>query len=323
MKRSSAVKSASLAQLAAAVAVILALAFAVSAGSASTPLLSLGSIVAANGTATVTGTVGTGGAQNGLTINGQPVGVDAGGNFATVVNLAGASSLDFELTGAPGDQQVGFQVPLTGTLLGPGGVIPPGVLDAVQQAGLSLLTPVLGNGGQPITLSGGVLDKGQLAGLTVNGQDVLSQLAGDGSFAVQLPGTTKTIEVRTVDKQGVSETRVIKLSTVSASAALGVRIAKIRFVTRGVARSHRLRVIVTVKDRLGRLIRGAKISVSGKQLARRPHAAPSGSKGNATVGLRVGPTALGKRLRVVVVAKTPKAKARKAASVRLPRKGHA
>jgi hypothetical protein len=323
MKRSSAVKSASLAQLAAAVAVILALAFAVSAGSASTPLLSLGSIVAANGSAAVTGTVGTDGAQNGLTINGQPVGVDAGGNFATVVDLAGASSLDFELTGALGGQQVGFQVPLTGALLGPGGVIPPGVLDAVQQAGLSLLTPVIGNGGQPITLSGGVLDKGQLAGLTVNGQDLLSQLAGDGSFTVQLPGTTKTIEVRTVDKQGVSETRVIKLSTVSASAALGVRIAKVRFVTRGVARSHRLRVIVTVKDRLGRLIRGAKISVGGKQLARRPHAAISGSKGNATVGLRVGSAALGKRLRVVVAAKTPKAKARKAASVRLPRKGHA
>ena len=82
-------------------------------------------------------------------------------------------------------------------------------------------------------------------------------------------------------------------------------------------------MIITVKDKLGRLIRGARISVSARHglLSRNPKATLSGRKGKATVGLRLSPSALGKRLVVTVVAKTPKAKARKTGSVRLPR-GH-
>ena len=321
MNRSSAGK---LVQLGLTLGITLALTFALTASSASAPVLNLGPITVADGTATVAGTVDTGAGQNQLTINGQPVGVDGAGTFSSLVNLNGASALDFQLTGAGGNQQVAFEVPLTGTLLGPGGVIPPGVLDSVQQAGLSLLAPVTGLTGQPITVSGGVLDSSNVAGLSVNGADVLDKLAQDGSFSVEVPGTTKVISVHLIDKQGVSETRttVLQTQSVSAARAVGVRIAKIRFITRGAARTHRVRMVITVKDRLGRLVRGAKISVSAKHrsLSRSPKATRSGRKGKATIGLRVRPSALGKRLVVVVVAKTPKAKARKTSSVRLPRR---
>jgi len=225
------------------------------------------------------------------------------------------------LSGAAGAQQIGFDVPLTGTLLGPGGVIPPGALDSVEQAGLSLLTPVVGSPGEPITVGGSILDASRIAGLSVNGTDVLEQVGKDGSFSVQLPGTTKVVAVKLVDEQGVSETQVIQRQSVAATRAVGVRIAGIRFLTRGAASSHRIRMLVTVKDRLGRLVRGAKVTVRAKQrgLARRPRASSSGRKGIATLVLRVRPAALGRRLVLVVIAVTPTAKALRTAAVQLPR----
>jgi hypothetical protein len=326
MSHSATSKSASLAQLGVVIAIALALIFVLAARTASVPILNLGPIRVADGTATVVGTVGSKAAAQRLTVNGQPVGVDVAGHFAASVQLNEASALDFELTGAASDQKVAFEVPLTAALLGPGGVIPAGVLDALDQAGVSLLAPLAGTNGGPFTLSGGVLDKSQLASLSVDGQDILDKLAHDGSFTVQLPGTTKVVTVKVVDKQGVSETRTTRLkqASVAASRAVGVKITKIRFFTRRAARLHRVRLVVTVKDRLGRLIRGAKISVSARpgRLSRKPRSALTGRKGKTTVGLRLREAALGKRLAVVVVARTPRAKARKTSSVRLPRAGH-
>ena len=307
--------------------IALALTFALSARTASTPILNLGPVTVADGIATVTGTVGSEAAGQRLTVNGQPVGVDVAGHFSASVHLDGASALELSLTGSGGDQKTSFEIPLTGALLGPGGVIPAGVLDSLAHAGVSLLTPVTGPDGGPLILSGGVLDKSQLAGLRVNGNDVLDQLHRDGTFSVQLPGTTKVVTLKVVDKQGVSETRTTRLTeqTVSASRADGVRIVKERFFTRAAKRLHRVRMIVTVKDRRGRLIRGAKVSVSATKrgrLAHRPKATRTGRKGKATVGLRLRKAALGKRLVVVVVARTPKAKARKTSSVAIPGRGH-
>ena len=278
--------------------IALALTFALSARTASTPILNLGPVTVADGIATVTGMVGSEAAGQRLTVNGQPVGVDVAGHFSASVHLDGASALELSLTGSGGDQKTSFEIPLTGALLGPGGVIP-----------------------------AGVLDKSQLAGLRVNGNDVLDQLHRDGTFSVQLPGTTKVVTLKVVDKQGVSETRTTRLTeqTVSASRADGVRIVKVRFFTRAAKRLHRVRMIVTVKDRRGRLIRGAKVSVSATKrgrLAHRPKATRTGRKGKATVGLRLRKAALGKRLVVVVVARTPKAKARKTSSVAIPGRGH-
>jgi hypothetical protein len=321
MSHSAARKPVSLVQLGIAIGIALALTFALSGRTASTPLLNLGPITVADGIATVTGTAGFEASSQHLTVNGQAVGLDAAGHFSAAVRLNGASSLDFDVTGAAGNQKIAFNVPLTGAL------IPAGVLDSLAQAGVSLLTPVTGPDGGPLVLSGSVLDKSQLAGLSVNGNDVLDRVGREGTFSVQLPGTTKTVTLKVVDKQGVSETRTTRLTvqTVSASRADGVRIVKVRFFTRAAKRLHRVRMIVTVKDRRGLLIRGAKVSVSVTKrgrLAHRPKATHTGRKGRATVGLRLRKAALGKRLVVVVVARTPKAKARKTSSVAIPGRGH-
>jgi hypothetical protein len=300
------------------VGLALALAFTLAARSSSVPPLQLGPIVVADGTATVNGNVGGYSSGETLTVNGQPVGLDSNGHFVTTVNLSGASTLDFGLSGPQGNQSVDFKVPL-GTLAGSTGVIPPGVLDDLNQAAVSLLQPVTDGGS--LVVKGGVLDEGQLSSLTLNGKDVLSELSTDHTFTVTLPGTTKTITLQAIDKQGNKET-IHEQESVSAANAIGVRIVKIRYLKGSVSRHHRLKMVITVKDRRGLLIRGARIIVSSKKagrLARHPRATRTGARGKATVGLRLRRAALGKRLAVVVVAKTPHAKARKTSSVRLPR----
>jgi Holliday junction resolvase-like predicted endonuclease len=83
-----------------------------------------------------------------------------------------------------------------------------------------------------------------------------------------------------------------------------------------------MRMVVTVKDRRGLLIRGAKISVRSTKagrLSKRPKMHLSGRQGRATFTLRLRKTAFGKRLIVVTLAKTPKAKATKRSAVAVPR----
>jgi hypothetical protein len=205
-------------------------------------------------------------------------------------------------------------------------VIPGDVLSSLDQAGVSLLKPITGGGDEPFTVAGSVLDGGQLAGLTVNGTDVLGTLGEGGSFGVQVPGTTKTITVTATDRHGVSQTVVTRApltgTTVSAASALGVRIATIRYVSKGVVRTDRMRMIVTVRDSRGLLIQRAKIIVRGTKagrLARHPKTAISGKQGRATVYLRLRQAAFGKRLFTVTVASTPSAKTKKTTSVRIPR----
>jgi Holliday junction resolvase-like predicted endonuclease len=83
-----------------------------------------------------------------------------------------------------------------------------------------------------------------------------------------------------------------------------------------------MRMIVTVKDRRGLLIRGAKISVRSTKagrLSKRPKMHLSGRQGRATFTLRLRKAAFGKRLIVVTFAKTPQAKATKRSAVAVPR----
>ena len=292
-------------------------------------LLTLGPVTVLNGTALVSGTVGGAGAGSQLTVNGQPLGLDTAGNFAGVVSLNGASALDFSIDNSSG-KAVDLTVPLA--LAGPGGIIPAGIVDAVEQAGAALLEPAGGFvGGQPLTVSGSVADKGQLAALAVNGTDVMRLLGPDQSFTVQVPGTSKEITLTATDKSGASETthyQVLGASGglsplgpyVSASSAVGLKIAKIRYITKGVARTRRLLMIVTVKDTRGLLVRGAKIKIRSKaagRLTRRAQTKTSTKLGQAAFVLRAKPKFLGKRLVMVTVATTPTAKAGKTTSIRL------
>lgn len=304
-------------------AIALALVLVPRATPASTPLLALGPITVANGTAVLAGTVGSQAAGDTLTVNGQPLGIDADGHFAGTVNLGGASSIELALTSPGGDEQTVFTIPLTGSLAE---VISGDVLSSLDQAGVTLLGPITGGGDEPFTVSGSVLDGSQLAGLTLNGTDLLSTLGEGGSFSVQVPGTTKTITLTATDTHGVSQTVVTRTpltgTTVSAASAVGVRIASIRYLAKGVVRTHRMRVIVTVKDSRGLLVQGAKIIVRGTKagrLARHPRTTLSGKQGRATVFLRLRQAAFGKRLFTITVASTPSAKAKKTTSIRIPR----
>ena len=300
----------------------------VSGASTSTPLLKLGPIAIANHTATVTGTLASGSSNSTLTINGQPVGLDAAGAFAASVPLDGASSISLALKQGATAEQTTFEVPLTGTLLGSGGVIPAGVLDSLEQAGISLLAPTGTGNGDPLTASGGVLDHGNLSTLTLNGQDVLGTLGSGGTFPVQVPGTTKVITLSATDKNGNSETiqtPVTTPATVSASQAVGVRFARIAFFTTNVRKTHRVRMIVTVRDLRGSLVKGATVSVrstkSGR-LVRAPKSALTGPKGSATILLPLRSVAFGRRLTVNTVARTPSAKVSRKNGVRIPRAMH-
>jgi hypothetical protein len=107
---------------------------------------------------------------------------------------------------------------------------------------------------------------------------------------------------------------------VTASSAVGLKIAKVRYVATGVAKTRRLRMIVTVKDSRGLLVSGAKIKIRSKaagRLTRRAQIKASSKTGQAAFVLRVKPRILGRRLVMVTVARTPIAKAAKTTSIRL------
>lgn len=288
----------------------------VSAGStASTPLLHLGPIAVANGTATLTGKLASDSSDTTLTINGQPVGLDVGGAFAASVPLNGAGTLSLALHEAGSQQQTTFEVPVSRAL------IPAGAFDSLEQAGVSLLAPT---GTSPLTVSGGVLDGGNLSTLTLNGKDVLGTLGEDGTFTVQVPGTTKVITLSATDKNRASEiiqTPVTAPATVNAKDAVGVRFVRIAFYTKGVRRNHRVRMIVTVRDLRGSLVKGATVSVRSLKrgrLLRTPKTARTGPKGSATIVLPLSAVAFGRKLLVNTVAKTPSAKVSRKKGLRIP-----
>lgn len=302
-------------------ALLAALALAGEPSASSTQLIELGPIAFANGTATLTGTLAPRAAGLSLSANGQPVAVSQHGAFAATVNLSGASSLDLALTGPEGSEWTGFTIPLTG--VGSAGVIPAGVLDSIEQAGIALATPLVGSDG--LTVSGSVADGSQLSSLSLNGADVLGQVAQDHTFKAQVPGTTLGITLAASDNKGVIQT-VHRELTVDAAHANGVKIVSVRFFKQNVRRNGRVRMVVRVRDRQGRMIHGARVSVSATRrgfLAKRPHTRPTGTRGAATLTLRVRKGALGRRLVVLTVAKTPTAKARKRNATRLPARRHA
>jgi hypothetical protein len=305
-----------------AIAVLTTLVLVPAASTASQPLVTLGTITVANGTAAVTGTLGSQAAGSTVTVNGQPLAVNTAGTFTGTANLNGAEAINLGISNPGTGVGTHFQIPVQGQ-----SVIPGSVIDPLTQAGLSVLQPTV-TPGQPVTVSGSVADGSGLAALDVNGVDALGQAQQGGSFIVPLPANTGEVLVKATGLNGTSEAintpvfRPFSTSTVSARDAVGLRITKIRYIRKGVLRTHRIRMIVTVRDARGRLIRGATIRVTAKghKLARRPQATHSGSKGRATIPLRVSSSAYGKRLVTVTVAKTPHAKASKRSAVRVPAK---
>jgi hypothetical protein len=305
-------------------------------GEVLSPAITLGPVTVANGTAVVAGSIGVPISGVHLSVNGQPLGIDAAGNFSGVVNLGGLSFLTLRLSNSAGEV-TSVSIPLNSSILGPGGVIPADILKALEKAAVSILKPLEGfriQDGLPLRIEGSVGDRGSLATLTVNGQDVLGLLGQDRIFTIQLPGTTKEVSVTASDTQGVSQTSTVPVlhttsmfttpagRTVSAAGAQGVRIAKIRYITKNVRRTKRMRMVVTIRDRRGLLVRNATVSVRSRyarRIARNPRAKKTNRVGQAAFLLRARNRAFGRRLVMITVAKTPRAKASKRSSVRIPR----
>lgn len=303
------------------------------------PLVSLGPVSVANGTATLSGALtGAPAAGYQLHVNGQPLGLNADGTFAGTVDLAGQSLLTVTARNPLSGETVTTQIPLNTNLIGPGGVIPSTILDALKNAGIGLTIPdggFVSLDGLPVKVEGSVLKRDELASLKVNGVDVLDKLTSNGTFAQSVPGTSREVSITATDRQGVTQTTsfgVVPMSSVintaagpsvAAAGADGVKIAKIRYLTKTVRAKKRFRMIVTVKDNRGRLVRGATVRVRPK--VKRFVVGPSQRTkkstkiGQANFLVLVRKPALGKRLFMITVAQTPKAKAQKTSSVRLPK----
>jgi hypothetical protein len=288
------------------------------------PQVTLGPTTILNGLAVVSGTVDNPSSGAQLTVNGQPLDVETGGSFAGVVDVNGQSSLSLALQNPGSGESSTVSIPLNSNLVGPGGLLSSDALTVLEQAGVTILKPLGGFGDTPITIGGGIANGGQLASLSVNGVDALSTLKPGGSFVVPIPGTTKEIGVLMTDKQGVSlDTTYRTTRSVSATDADGVRIAKIRYFAKGIKKTKRLRVVVTVRDRRNRLIHGAVVKLRSPRTDRilgRSFTKSTNLNGKVAFILRVRRAAFGKRTRFVTTAQTPSAKVSKRTSVRLPRK---
>ncbi len=314
----------------------IALAFALKVqADATTPIIDLGPVTVANGVATVSGHVADQALAASLTVNGQPVSVDSSGQFSASLNVAGQSSLSLSTHDPATGQTVTTTIPLS--LAGATGVIPATVLDQLKAAGVSVTIPAGGFtslDSQPVTVSGRVGDPSRLTSLTINGKDVLGELGSNGSFAQQLPLGTKEVTIQSTDRHGVSQKETFGIqaqsstiqtsagTSVSSAGALGLRIASVRYVLRGVKVKKRLSMIVTVKDRRGYLVRDAIVRVRGKAArSLRPGTAIklSNKVGRASFVIRPRLNRFGKRLFVIAHAKTPTAQASKTTSVRLPK----
>src|SRR5919108_3931362 len=77
------------------------------------PVVVLGPTTVANGTAVVSGTVGLPSSNAELTINGHPVGLLAGGDFAATVDLAGQSVLSLAVRNPLTGETMTTNIPLT------------------------------------------------------------------------------------------------------------------------------------------------------------------------------------------------------------------
>jgi hypothetical protein len=305
------------------------------------PLVTLGPVTVADGTATLSGSLGGNPSSATLTVNGQPVNLGAGGTFTATVDVAGKSELVISVSNPTSGDVVTTRIPLSSNIIGPDGVIPSSILDQLEQAAISITKPVDGFqvlDGKPLEIAGKVADGSKLSELSVNGADVLDKLTPGGNFVQRVPGSSDNVTVTATDKQGVSQSSTSDIhhassviatpagASISAQGASGVRVASVRYKTKATGTTKRMVMTVTVKDRLGRLVRDAavRVGVANFQVRRKfvtggQQAKFSSRVGTASFTIRLTKKALGKRVFMVAVARTPSASAQRVTSVRLPR----
>jgi hypothetical protein len=101
---------------------------------------------------------------------------------------------------------------------------------------------------------------------------------------------------------------------------------KVGYATKGVKAHKRIRVTLTVKDKQGRFIQGAKVGIRAAKFQHRlvvhtPTAKLTNKSGKVTFTLRLRAARFtySRKLHTVATAATPPAKAALSTSIRLPR----
>jgi len=145
--------------------------------------------------------------------------------------------------------------------------------------------------------------------------------AGGSTSQTSTSSQTATVSRRTAGFSNASPTR--GASSVSAAAARGLKIARVRYQLVRAKKSKHLRVRVTLRDRRGRLVRSAIVSISGlpgaKSTLAGPHFGFSNRKGQATFAVGVTRSMLGHRFLFRIKARTPSAHALKVGAVLVPK----
>jgi hypothetical protein len=313
-------------------ALAVALGGAQSAEAISVPVL-IDAVTIEDGVAVLTGTVDAAIVE----INGQIVEVGENGAFSAPIDLS-QNVVVLEVLRSS-DETVTVLVPID-MLLANGGE---GILNDLVDAGISIDRPLDGfevvDGEMPV-VEGRVLDEDNLEALEVNGVDALARLGDDGLFSIDLGSSRSTAPRETVtivatDRRGVSQTSTFKTTTVksaiatragtsvSAAGARGVVISRIALDKRLLKATKHVRMLVTIKDRRGFLIRGASlriVAMPARYVANGAHRAGFTSRlGTAQFAFRLKASAFqGGLLTIAARASTPKATATKKVALRLP-----
>ena len=155
--------------------------------------------------------------------------------------------------------------------------------------------------------------------------DAMCAASAGGTTSVSNSGTSGTSSNTSSTGNTSSSTGgTAAAGAVSAAEAVGLRIVRVRTNLKRVRANKSFRLFVTLKDRTGRLVHGATVSVvrvPGRTTASGLRAVKSNRVGTAQIGVRVKRSQFGKRLFVRVAARTPKARAVVQRSVRLPKLG--
>ena len=141
--------------------------------------------------------------------------------------------------------------------------------------------------------------------------------AGSGLATGSRPSST------TGSRTGSAGSRSSATAAVAAADAVGLRISAVRKLMKNVTVRRNFRLLVTLRDTRGRLVRGAIVSagrVPGSQsTVSGLHAGFSNKRGVAAILVPVTKRMFGKRLFVKIAARTPKARAVALRSLSLPR----
>lgn len=184
------------------------------------PGLTLGPTTVHDGKAVVSGTVGTMGSGVELRINGRRAAIDGDGRFAAEVAVPRWSTLRLALNDPLRRRTTTTTVPLASNVVSPRGLISPGVLWAIEEAGVMVLEPPGGFevvDGRPLRVDVSVRNPGHLARLVVNGIDMLDRMGPGNGFTARLRGTSRKVSITVTDLVGVSQTTVLPIEHTTSS----------------------------------------------------------------------------------------------------------